>query len=59
MDEKLPMVNIHPALPPKGRGAWPMPVTLLEGLRESGITIHKMTDGFDEGDILPQKVQCR
>ena len=32
-----------------------MPVTLLEGLRESGITIHKMTDDFDEGDILSQK----
>ena len=55
VDEKLPMVNIHPALLPKGRGAWPMPVTLLEGLRESGITIHKMTDDFDEGDILSQK----
>lgn len=55
VDEKLPMVNIHPALLPKGRGAWPMPVTLLRGLRESGITIHKITKGFDEGDILLQK----
>lgn len=49
------MVNIHPSLLPEGRGAWPMPVTLLKGLRESGITIHKITEGFDEGDILLQK----
>lgn len=55
LDEKLPMVNIHPSLLPEGRGAWPMPVTLLKGLRESGITIHKITEGFDEGDILLQK----
>ena len=51
----LPMVNIHPSLLPVGRGAWPMPVTLLRGLRESGLTVHKLTAGFDEGDILLQR----
>ena len=25
LDERLPMVNIHPSLLPYGRGAWPMP----------------------------------
>ncbi len=47
-------VNIHPSLLPVGRGAWPMPVSILRGL-PSGITLHKLTAGFDEGDILLQK----
>lgn len=54
-DEPLPIVNIHPSLLPKGRGAWPMPVAILEGYTKTGITIHKMSEGFDEGDILLQK----
>lgn len=52
VDGSLPMVNIHPALLPVGRGAWPMPVTILRGLTESGVTVHKMTERFDQGDIL-------
>lgn len=54
-EDILPVVNIHPALLPIGRGAWPMPVTILKGLRESGVTLHKMTEAFDEGDILLQE----
>lgn len=53
--EKLPIVNIHPSLLPKGRGAWPMPVAILNGDTKSGITIHKMSEEFDEGDILLQR----
>lgn len=48
-------VNIHPALLPVGRGAWPFPCTILRRLEESGVTIHKITDRFDEGDILLQR----
>lgn len=55
VDKCLPMVNVHPSLLPEGRGAWPMPVTILRGMRESGLTIHKIAEGFDEGDILLQK----
>lgn len=51
----LPMVNIHPAYLPEGRGAWPMPVTILRGLPESGVTLHKMAASFDTGDILLQR----
>ncbi|MBR7185422.1 MAG: hypothetical protein IKD37_07430 [Clostridia bacterium] len=47
-------VNLHPALLPVGRGAWPMPVTILRGLRRSGVTLHKLAPRFDEGDILAQ-----
>lgn len=53
--EDMYMVNIHPALLPVGRGAWPMPVTILRGLSESGVTFHRMTAGLDEGDILLQE----
>ena len=54
-NEKIPIVNIHPSLLPEGRGAWPMPVAILQGDTKSGITIHKMSERFDEGDILLQK----
>lgn len=55
VDHSLPIVNVHPSLLPAGRGAWPMPVTILRGLRESGVTLHKMEARFDTGDILLQR----
>lgn len=55
IDGKLRMINIHPALLPIGRGAWPMPVTILRGMNKSGVTVHKMEEAFDTGDILIQK----
>lgn len=48
-------VNVHPALLPVGRGAWPYPCTILKGLKKSGVTLHKIAEGFDEGDIILQK----
>ncbi len=54
-DTKLPVVNIHPSLLPKGRGSWPMAQSILWGHKKSGVTIHKIADGFDTGDILLQK----
>lgn len=51
----LPMVNIHPSLLPYGRGAWPMPLAILDGLKQSGVTVHKTEKDFDTGDILLQK----
>ena len=55
VDERLPAVNIHPSLLPYGRGAWPMPLAILDGLRESGVTVHKTEASFDTGDILLQE----
>ncbi len=48
----IPMVNFHPSFLPLGRGAWPMPVIILKKLEFGGITIHKMAEDFDTGDIL-------
>lgn len=55
VDRKLRMVNIHPSFLPAGRGAWPMAVSILRRRREGGVTLHKMTERFDEGDILLQE----
>lgn len=52
---KIRGINVHPAFLPVGQGSWPSPVTILKGLNESGVTIHKLAKKFDEGDILIQK----
>ncbi len=54
-DTGFPIVNIHPSLLPVGRGSWPMPQTILKGIKKSGVTIHKIAEGFDTGDILLQR----
>lgn len=51
----LPTVNIHPSLLPYGRGCWPMPWDILQKRERSGVTIHKIAEGFDTGDILLQE----
>ena len=55
IDPRLPMVNIHPSLLPYGRGAWPMPLAILDRLPQSGVTVHKTEESFDTGDILLQE----
>ncbi len=55
VDSKFPMLNIHPSLLPVGRGSWPMPQTILKGMKKSGVTFHKIAEDFDTGDILLQK----
>lgn len=55
VDEAFPIVNIHPSLLPQGRGSWPMPIAILRQLPASGITLHKVAEGFDTGDILLQE----
>jgi len=47
-------INIHPALLPKGRGPMPLPF-IIENPEFAGVTIHKLTDKFDSGDIVLQE----
>lgn len=54
-DGKAYALNLHPALLPAGRGIMPMPYILLRHPEAAGITVHKMTDDFDAGDILHQE----
>ena len=51
----LKMINVHPSLLPQGRGAWPMPLSILRKDKKSGVTFHKMEETFDTGEILMQK----
>lgn len=51
-DPRLYMVNFHPAPLPVGRGAWPMPVAILRGLREYGVALHRIAAEFDSGALL-------
>ncbi len=48
-------INVHPTLLPIGRGAWPFPRIILDGYSESGVTLHKLTDQFDVGDVVLQE----
>ena len=48
-------VNVHPSLLPKYRGGNPYSAVIMNGEKESGVTLHLMDEGFDTGDILLQK----
>lgn len=52
---KFGCVNIHPSLLPKYRGAAPVQSALLNGDKETGVTIIQMDEGVDSGDILLQE----
>jgi methionyl-tRNA formyltransferase len=49
-------VNSHPALLPHYRGPHPTEKMALDGAWDecAGITLHRIADGFDEGDIIAQ-----
>jgi methionyl-tRNA formyltransferase len=48
-------INIHPSLLPKYRGPAPIPAVILGRESETGITIQRLAEGMDEGDILAQE----
>ena len=50
-------INVHGSLLPKLRGASPMQAAVLEGMEESGITIMRMAEGLDTGDMI-SKCAC-
>lgn len=52
---RLAALNVHPSLLPRYRGAAPVAWALLRGERETGVTIIRMTEEVDGGDILAQE----
>ena len=52
---KLGVINIHASLLPKYRGASPIHYAILNGEKQTGITIMKTDIGIDTGDIILQK----
>ena len=51
----LGCVNVHPSMLPKYRGAAPMNWTLIRGEEKTGVTIMRIDEGMDSGDIFLQK----
>ena len=45
-------INVHVSLLPKYRGAAPMQRAIMDGEKETGVTIMYMDEGLDTGDIL-------
>ena len=48
----LGILNIHPSLLPKYRGPTPIQTTILNGEKETGVTIIKIDEEADHGSIL-------
>lgn len=48
-------LNIHASLLPKYRGAAPIKWALINGEEKTGVTIIRMNEGMDAGDIVLQK----
>ncbi len=49
---RLGALNIHPSLLPRWRGPSPIQFTILSGDTETGVTIIKMDELMDHGDIV-------
>ena len=47
-------INVHASLLPKWRGVSPIQAVILHGEEKTGITIMRMDEGIDTGDILHQ-----
>lgn len=48
-------INVHSSLLPKYRGAAPINWAILNGERETGVTIMYMAEALDAGDIIAQR----
>ena len=49
-------INIHASLLPKYRGAAPIQWAVIDGEKESGITLMRMDEGLDTGDMIARAV---
>lgn len=52
---RLGAYNLHGSLLPKYRGRAPLNWVLVNGERETGVTLHRMVERADAGDILAQE----
>ncbi len=59
--DDLITLNVHPTLLPHGRGATPLHHLILQYPQYAGVTLHKLAERFDCGDIVLQSalsVEC-
>jgi methionyl-tRNA formyltransferase len=52
---ELELLNIHPSLLPRWRGAAPIERAIMAGDEETGVTIMRVTEGLDSGPIALQR----
>lgn len=49
-------INVHASLLPKYRGAAPIQWAVIDGEKETGVTIMRMDEGLDTGDMIAKTV---
>jgi methionyl-tRNA formyltransferase len=52
---QLELLNVHPSLLPRWRGAAPIERAIMAGDSETGVTIMRLTEGLDSGPIALQE----
>ena len=52
---KLGAWGIHASLLPKYAGGSPLTWAIINGEKQTGITLFRLDDGIDDGDIISQK----
>jgi methionyl-tRNA formyltransferase len=52
-----PMLNVHPSLLPRWRGAAPIERAIMEGDDRTGVSIMQPTEGFDDGPVCAQAAE--
>lgn len=52
---KFRAINTHSSLLPEGRSYYPIEIAMYKGLRRTGVTIHKLANELDAGDIIMQE----
>ena len=50
------MLNLHPSLLPRHRGATPIPAAILAGDRQTGVSLFRMDPGLDSGPLVASAV---
>jgi methionyl-tRNA formyltransferase len=50
------VLNVHASLLPRHRGASPVAAALLEGDRETGVSIMRLAEGWDTGPVFRQRI---
>jgi methionyl-tRNA formyltransferase len=48
---ELPLINIHPSLLPRWRGAAPIERAIMAGDERTGVCVMKLTEGLDSGPV--------
>jgi methionyl-tRNA formyltransferase len=53
--DELPMLNVHPSLLPRWRGAAPIERAIMAGDERTGVCVIRLTSGLDSGPIAVQR----